>query len=177
MRQILVFFLFLSFYGAAQDDAKYLAGRVPEVNGKVVFERTFTFPQSSGDIYNMASEWAQERFGKGNNRIVFSDKDKGDLAAVGEDFLVFSSTALALDRSLFSYRMVIHCEDNQVNIKVNGIRYEYNVSYQREPERYPAEEWIDQPVHYGSCPDGRYLSGGEASRQNPHAASGDSGRI
>lgn len=25
---------------------------------------------------------------------------------------------------------------------MTGIRYEYNVSYQREPEKYTAEEWI-----------------------------------
>ena len=40
------------------------------------------------------------------------------------------------------YRVTIECEDNAAKIKLAGIRYEYNVSYQREPEKYTAEEWI-----------------------------------
>lgn len=143
MKRILLFLLFIPFYCAAQDDAKYLEGKVPEVEGKVVFEKVFAFPQTPKDrVFDKVMEWAESRFDKENNRIVFSDKGKGDLAAVGEDYIVFSSTALALDRTLMSYRMIVHCEDNQANLTVNGIRYEYNVSYQREPEKYTAEEWI-----------------------------------
>ena len=41
------------------------------------------------------------------------------------------------------YRVTIECEDNAAKIKLAGIRYEYNVSYQREPEKYTAEEWIN----------------------------------
>lgn len=143
MKRILFLFLLVSFYGVAQEDAKYLEGSVPEVEGKVVFEKELTFPQASkASIYDIALEWAQKRFSKENNRVVFSDKESGDLAAVGEEFLVFASSALSLDRTLMSYRLIIDCEDNKANIKVNGIRYEYNVSYQRDPERYTAEEWI-----------------------------------
>lgn len=147
MKQILLFFLLISFSSVAQDDAKYLAGKVPEADGKVVFEKTFNFVQSSQEqLYNVALKWAQDRFNQNNSRIVFSDIEKGDLAVVGEEYLIFSSTSLALDRSLMSYRMLMHCQDNQLTIKVNGIRYEYSVSYQREPERYVAEEWITDKV-------------------------------
>ena len=143
MKQILLLFLCVPFLCTAQDDAKYLIGKVPEVDGKVVFEKTFSFLQSSKEqLYDAASEWADGRLNKDNNRIVFSDKEKGDLAAMGEEYIVFSSSSLALDRSLMTYRVLLHCQDNQVTVKVNGIRYEYNVSYQREPERYLAEEWI-----------------------------------
>lgn len=143
MKQILTLFLFISFYGFAQDDAKYLEGNVPEVEGKVVFEKTFSFTKLSKDqVYDVALDWAKERFSRENNRVVFSDKDKGDIAAIGEDYIVFSSSALALDRATMSFRVVMSCSGNQLNMKVNGIRYEYNVSYQREPEKYIAEEWI-----------------------------------
>lgn len=143
MKQILVLFLCVSGYAFAQEDAKYLAGSVPEVEGKVVFEKTFSFARSSNDqVYDIALAWAEERFSEGNNRVVFADKEKGDIAAVGEDYIVFSSSALALDRTTMSYRVIMNCSGNQLNMKVNGIKYEYNVSYQREPEKYIAEEWI-----------------------------------
>ena len=86
--------------------------------------------------------WAQQYFSEDGRRLVYSDKDKGDIAAVGEEYLVFQSTALSLDRSLINYRVTIECENNSAKIKMTGIRYEYNVSYQREPEKYTAEEWI-----------------------------------
>lgn len=143
MKQILVLFLFISCYGFAQEDAKYLAGSVPEVGGKVVFEKTFSFTRTSADqVYDIALAWAKERFSEGNNRVVFADKEKGDIAAIGEDYIVFSSSALALDRTTILYRVIMDCSGNQLSMKVNGIKYEYNVSYQREPEKYTAEEWI-----------------------------------
>lgn len=143
MKQILGLFLLISFSGFAQDDAKYLAGSVPEVDGKVVFEKTFSFPDlSEGEIYDLTLNWANKRFSNENNRVVYSDKEKGNIATVGEDFLIFSSTALSLDRTIMTYRVVMICSDKQLNMKINGIKYEYNVSYQREPEKYTAEEWI-----------------------------------
>lgn len=143
MKRILGLFLLISFYGFAQDDAKYLAGSVPEVDGKVVFEKIFSFPGlSAGEVYDLTLHWANERFNGENNRVVYSDKEKGNIAALGEDYLVFSSTALSLDRAIMTYRVVMVCSDKQLEMKVNGIKYEYNVSYQREPEKYIAEEWI-----------------------------------
>lgn len=143
MKQILIFLFLIPFYGLAQEDAKYLTGMVPETEGRVVFEKSFNIPSTSNtELFEMAQEWAESRFNKENNRVVYSDKEKGDLAAVGEDFLVFSSSALALDRSLMSYRVLIQAGNEQITIKANGIKYEYNVSYQREPEKYTAEEWI-----------------------------------
>lgn len=61
---------------------------------------------------------------------------------MGEEYIVFSSMALSLDRSLMSYRLTINCENEGCVLSTTGIRYEYNVSYQKEPERYTADEWI-----------------------------------
>ncbi len=143
MRQVFLFFLFISSYCFAQEEVKYLEGAVPEVDGKVVFEKAFDFFQTSrGDIYTVALNWAEGKFKEGNSRIVYKDMDNGDIAVMVEDYLTFSSTSLALDRTLMTCRLLMHCEDNRIEIKINGIRYEYNVSYQREPEKYVAEEWI-----------------------------------
>lgn len=143
MKRILGFFLLIALPGLAQEEAKYLAGKVPESDGRVVFEKSFSMPSTSNEaLFDIAKEWAEARFSEEGNSVVFSDREKGDLAAVGKDYLVFSASALSLDRALMSYRVVVHAANNVVTIKVNGIRYEYNVSYQREPEKYTAEEWI-----------------------------------
>lgn len=143
MKQLLLFLLFIPSLLIAQEDQKYLAGTVTEDDGKVVFSKEISMPSLSKDqIYDIMYSWAQKYFSEDGRRLVYSDKDKGDIAAVGEEYLVFQSTALSLDRSLINYRVTIECENNTAKIKMTGIRYEYNVSYQREPEKYTAEEWI-----------------------------------
>ncbi|WP_293715191.1 DUF4468 domain-containing protein [uncultured Parabacteroides sp.] len=143
MKHLLLFLLFIPSLLIAQEDQKYLAGAVTEDEGKVVFSKEISIPSLSKDqIYDIMYSWAQKYFSEDGRRLVYSDKDKGDIAAVGEEYLVFQSTALSLDRSLINYRVTIECENNSAKIKMTGIRYEYNVSYQREPEKYTAEEWI-----------------------------------
>lgn len=143
MKHLLLFLLFIPSLLMAQEDQKYLAGAVTEDNGKVVFTKEISLPSLSKDqIYDIMYSWTQKYFSEEGRRLVYSDKDKGDIAAVGEEYLVFQSTALSLDRTLMNYRVTIECENNAANINLSAIRYEYNVSYQREPEKYTAEEWI-----------------------------------
>lgn len=143
MKHLLLFLLFIPSLLIAQEDQKYLAGAVTEDGGKVVFSKEISMPSLSKDqIYDIMYSWAQKYFSEDGRRLVYFDKDKGDIAAVGEEYLVFQSTALSLDRSLINYRVTIECENNAAKINMSGIRYEYNVSYQREPEKYTAEEWI-----------------------------------
>ena len=128
---------------SAQEDAKYLAGAVPEKDGKVVFTQELNVPSLSTDeIYERMLDWATNFFKEENNRVVYSDKAKGDIAAVGQTMLVFQSTALSLDRSEMNYRLTMECDGSTCLMQVASIRYTYNVSYQREPEKYIAEEWI-----------------------------------
>lgn len=143
MKQLLLFLLFIPSLLIAQEDQKYLAGAIPVDDGKVVFTKEISMPSLSKDqIYDIMYQWAEKYFSEEGRRLVYSDKDKGDIAAVGEEYLVFQSTALSLDRALMGYRVTIECENNAASIKLTGIRYEYNVSYQNEPEKYMAEEWI-----------------------------------
>ena len=143
MKQLFLFLLFIPSLLIAQEDQKYLAGAVPEDGGKVIFTKEISMPSLSKDqMYDIMYNWAEKFFSEEGRRLVYSDKDKGDIAAVGEEYLVFQSTALSLDRTMMDYRVTIECENNAATIKLAGIRYEYNVSYQREPEKYTAEEWI-----------------------------------
>jgi len=144
MRRLLLFWAFLiPTLLWAQDDSKYLAGAVPEENGKVVFSKEIKVNSFSEDqVFDIMLKWAQDRFKGDVTRVVYSDKNAGDIAAVGREYIVFQNNALSLDRSLMNYRVMIKCADNNCTLKVYGIRYEYVVSYKREPEKYVAEEWI-----------------------------------
>lgn len=67
---------------AQRDDSKYLAGAVPEVDGKVVFTKDFSIPGMSQDtIYSRLLRWMDARLAKnGNNsRVVFPTRRKDRL--------------------------------------------------------------------------------------------------
>ncbi|MDO4165485.1 MAG: DUF4468 domain-containing protein [Bacteroides sp.] len=123
------------------DDSRYLAGAVPEVNGKVVFTREFSIPGMTQDeIYNRITKWMDARLkkNKNNSRIVFTDKDKGQIVGMGEEWIVFSSSALSLDRTEIHYQLSAVCQPEKFTFELEKIRYEYREG----KEKYVAEEWI-----------------------------------
>lgn len=122
------------------DDSKYLAGAVPVVDGKVVFSKEFSIPDMSEDeIYNRMLKWMTNRLkeNKNNSRVVYADKEKGTIAGVGEEWIVFSSSALSLDRTWINYQITVVCLPEKCRMEIEKIRYTY-----REKEKYNAEEWI-----------------------------------
>lgn len=148
MKYVFYLLAFLPLFLSAQDDSKYLDGAVPVEKGRVVFTKKIDAPSMSRqEVYATALQWANERFVTNDEegqqcRVAFQNPEGGEIAATGKEYIVFSSTILALDRSLMSYQALIYCEDNACRIKLTNIRYEYSVAYQREPEKYAAEEWI-----------------------------------
>ncbi len=143
MKQLLLLLALCPLLLWAQDDEKYLAGAVPVENGKVVFSKEIQVPnQSKQQVYDTALAWANERFTGEDMRVAYQNPETGELAAIGEEYIVFSNTVLSLDRSLMSYQVRIYAQERLCRIELTNIRYEYNVSYQRDPERYIAEEWI-----------------------------------
>lgn len=143
MKRLLLFVFFIPTLLWAQDDSKYLAGAVPMEDGKVVFTKEFEdLSLSKDEIFSRMLDWANGFFNDESNRVVYSDRAKGDIASIGKANLVFQNTTFSLDRSDMNYRVTMECENQKCKLKVSGIRYDYNVSYQREPEKYVAEEWI-----------------------------------
>lgn len=130
---------------AAQDnDSKYLAGAVPVVDGKVVFSRTFNLAGAQQDaIYDRMLDWATQRMKQnGNNsRVVYTDKEKGSIAAIGEEYIVFKSSALSLDRTIVNYQLTVDAQPDKCLVEIEKIRYAY-----QDNERYSAEEWITDEV-------------------------------
>jgi flavin reductase (DIM6/NTAB) family NADH-FMN oxidoreductase RutF len=127
----------------AQADNKYLAGAVPEEEGKVVFRKEYELKRANRDaIYERVYNWLTERMkaNENNSRILFAKKEEGQIVAQGEEYLVFSSNALSLDRTLMSYHITAFCGQNKCIIQVDHIRYRY------EDKRFSAEEQISDKM-------------------------------
>lgn len=124
-----------------KDESRYLVGAVPEVDGKVIFSKEFSIPGMSQDqIYDRILNWMTQRLAANKNadsRVVYSDKAQGSIAGVGEEWIVFKSSALSLDRTLVNYQITVSCHPSKCLIEVEKVRFTY-----REKEKYTAEEWI-----------------------------------
>ena len=125
------------------DDDKYLAGAVPEIDGKVVFAKEFDLSGvEQNSIYDYVYDWLDGRMKAINNesRIVYADKEKGQIVASGEEYLMFANNALSLDRSILNYNLVVLCKPGKCEMQIERIRYNY------ENKKYTAEEMIADNV-------------------------------
>ena len=125
-------------------DAKYLKGAVPMVDGRVVFSKTIEAPgKSASEVYDIMQKY-MERLTKTtnqiNSKIVLADKDKHELGASYEEWLVFKKSALSLDRTRFYYLLQAQCQDGQAVVTLTRIHYLYEE--ERAPQRIKAEDWI-----------------------------------
>lgn len=126
-------------------DQKYLAGAVPEVDGKVMFETTIQAPGKSGQvIYNiMQQEMARMTKEPGQleqSRLTLEDKEKLQIVGNYQEWLVFKNKPLNLDRTRLFYHLIVDCADGQATVKMTRIIYLYDE--ERNPTTYYAEEWI-----------------------------------
>lgn len=124
-------------------DERYLPGAVPVEEGKVVFTKELTETSLTQDqLFNTVLAWAESRFTDENNRVAYTDREKGEIAVVGKEKLIFSSTALSLDTSEMLYHLIITVTGNTARIQLTNISYRYDVSYERTPQRLIAEDII-----------------------------------
>lgn len=130
---------------AQNEDQKYLVGAVPVVDGRVVFAKEFVTPTLSQDqIYESVLKWAQERFKMNDDfksRVLYSNKEKGEIACLGNEYIVFSSSFLSLDRSEISYRVSIYSHPGKCKMEIESIRYVYG-GKGKDAEKFSAEEYI-----------------------------------
>lgn len=128
-------------------DPKYLEGAITLVDDKIVFDQTLNAPSlSQKELYDLFLNWANERFKPSDekltqNKVVYAKPEKGEIAAVAEEYIVFSSTALSLDRTRIYYQLYITVTDGQCNMSMSRIRYWYDEN-RDGGQRYSAEEWI-----------------------------------
>lgn len=127
----------------SQTDPKYLAGAVPEVNGKVIFSDTLQLQgMNASQVYEYALMWAEANYNTEESRVAYTNNEQAVISCRGKSELVFSSSALSLDRALINYQLNLYCLNNACRIEMKAISYEYNVANKREPEKYYAEKWI-----------------------------------
>ena len=135
----------LPFLVCAQTDEKYLEGAITFKDGKVTFSTEMVMPAMTKDqIFETLLSWSKERFQpteKMNARILFQNPEEGSIAIGGEEYIVFSSSSLALDRTRIYYQLKIFCENGKSNIEMTRIRYWYNEA-RDGGEKYEAENWI-----------------------------------
>ena len=129
----------------ANPDQKYLVGAVPEVDGKVCFSTTIKAPgKSAQQIFGIVKEqltrMTKEKNQFENSRIALDEPAKGVLAASYQEWLVFKSTALVLDRTRLMYHLIAECKDGELDLKMTRIVYLYDE--ERNPQTMMAEEWI-----------------------------------
>ncbi len=129
----------------AQTDDKYLEGAITLNDGKVTFSTEMVAPAMTKEqIYETILDWANKRFQpteKMNARVLFQNPKEGNIAIGGEEYIVFSTSALALDRTRIYYHIKISCENGKSNIEMTRIRYWYDEA-RDGGEKYEAEEWI-----------------------------------
>lgn len=151
---LFILLMCLPVAGMAKDkkdnsDPKYLAGAVTTIDGKVAFTNEINAPGlSKTDIYNQMLEWAKGRFkpdGKLYSQVSYSNEEEGVIAASAEEYMVFSSSALSLDRTRVYYQLLINTEDGKCKMLMTRIRYWYDEA-RDGGQKYTAEEWINDDM-------------------------------
>ena len=124
---------------------KYLAGAVTLTDGKVTFNKEIKAPGlSKTAIFTQLLDWAKNRFkpdDKLNSFVAYTNEEKGEIAVQAEEYIVFSSSALSLDRTRIYYQFLIYAKDGICDLTMTRIRYWYDEA-RDGGEKYTAEEWI-----------------------------------
>lgn len=124
----------------SENSKNYLAGAVPEKEGKVVFSKEFNLSGLSKDqVFDKMMDWMGKRLKKNNNtsRVIYSDKEKAILAGYGEEYIIFKSSSLSLDRALIKYQIVATCLPEKCIMNIEKIYYDYE-----KDKKIPAEQQI-----------------------------------
>ena len=124
---------------------KYLRGAVPEVNGQVVFTKHIDAPgKSASQIYDILhaymSKMTKEKNQLESTKLVKEDAAAHLVAGWYEEWLVFRSNAIYIDRTRLYFALTAECKDGGADITMSNIRYLYEEN--RSPQRLRAEEWI-----------------------------------
>lgn len=140
----LTLFMLVTFMVNAQDvDKKYLAGAVPEVDGKIIFKKSIMTNRqlSDAELFQVMDKWASENMDNKNGlngRVLLSDSKKNVIACSFEKYLVFKDVGLILDRAKMISQLIMEIKDGRCDITVRNIKYDYS----EDEKPFPAEEMI-----------------------------------
>ena len=130
------------------ENAKYLAGAVPEIDGKVVFTLDRDVPGKTADqiysaVYAALQALTQEQCEFPSSKISVVNKGEHTIAARYKEWLVFQSTFLSLDRTVFNYTIIATATDGHIHCTLERISYQYEMDRgDTEGMSVKADEWI-----------------------------------
>lgn len=128
------------------EDMRYLSGTVPEVNGKIVFALDVDVPgKSAQDIYDIVYAKLDSMTKESNqlpeSMIALVNKRDHIIAARFNEWLVFSSNFISLDRTEFDYTVIATCTDRHLHMTLERMSYNYGEGTSTG-FRLPAEKLI-----------------------------------
>lgn len=128
----------------SETDIRYMAGAVPEVNGKVVLTRTVEVPAglTQQEVMNRVDAWLvrctkDERMHY-NQRL--PQRADNELQHSYSMELTFSKSFLAHDFAELAYVLAVRYEGSQLVMEMSHINYKYNEN--NKLNKYTAEEMI-----------------------------------
>ena len=122
------------------------------VDGKVTFTLDKDVAGKSADeIYGIVYSFVEKMTQQSNqvqniddkSKIALINKGEHTIAAKFKEWLVFKNTALALDRTVFSYTIIAKATEGHLNLTLSRISYQYEMDRtDTEGMNVTAEEWI-----------------------------------
>ena len=127
------------------NDIYLAAGAVPEVDGKVQWTCDINVPgKNAQQIYDemlrIMSKLTKEENQLERSKVALVNEQEHKIASTMQEWLVFTSTFLSLDRAKMSYILNADCEDGHVKLTMERISYVYGEG--KDTNYYKAEEWI-----------------------------------
>ena len=127
-----------------ETDIRYMAGAVPEVNGKVVLTRTIEVPAglTQQEVMNRVDAWLvrctkDERMHYNQRLPKAADNELQHSYSME---LTFSKSFLAHDFAELAYVLAVRYEGGQLVMEMSHINYKYNEN--NKLNKYTAEEMI-----------------------------------
>lgn len=133
-----------------KEDPKYLEGAITfDEQGKIVFDTEIEAPgKSAAQLYDLVFDYmsglTQDKESKAS-RMALVNKDEHIIANTIDEWLVFSNSFIALDRTECKYNLIAKITDGKVSLSINHINYTYEEGRQTG-FKLPAEEVIIDKV-------------------------------
>ena len=118
---------------------------IPVKNGKVTFEETIPAEgYTAKQVKEEVDKWIKERFVKPTaiSAKQFESNNPRTTILKGEEYLVFKSTALVLERARIYYYLTLTANDGSCTFNMSRITYWYDDEDDKGGIKMIAEEWI-----------------------------------
>ncbi len=132
-------------YVVNEKDRPYLAGAVPEKEGKVVFSADIPTEGATAEgnyqkAYDFLNNLAHEDCQTNKSQVAIVNPEEHSIIATYTELLTLYKAALELDRTQFNYIIIVSCTDEQVSVSLERLSFDYN--YTKTPTHMTAEETI-----------------------------------